>query len=85
MTYEPGKDPVTADRKPCPYKTPSPGRSGHVTIQWSSEVKWNILKEASDLLALVGSRERIPMRMFSMPVNPSLASHCPGVTVQLDT
>ena len=81
MTNEPGKDPVTADRESCPYKTPSPGRSGHVTIQWSSEVRWNTFKEASDLLALVGSRERIPMRMFSMPVNPSLASHCPGVTV----
>jgi hypothetical protein len=81
LTYEPGKDPMTADRKSCPYKAPSPGCSGHVTIQWSSEVKWNTLKEANDLLALVGSRERTPMRMLSMPVNPNLASHCPGVTV----
>ena len=32
------------------------------------------LKEANDPLALVGTRERIPMRMFCMPVNPRLVS-----------
>ena len=70
----PGKDPLT--RTESLVLTRLPPRAEATAYQYNglvSEVK-PTLKEAKDLLALVGTRERIPMRMFSMPVNPSLVS-----------
>ena len=73
---EPGKDPVTRTESLVLTRLPPRTAADSVSIQWSSEVKLvkPTLKEANDPLALVGTRERIPMRMFSMPVNPSLVS-----------